>query len=368
MLEKGFSKPTSNYFGVPHEFINIMSSISNMSEIKILLYLIRHTWGFQEYDLPKYLTVDEFMQGRVVGKDVGEIKNYPFRHGKYRMDTGTGLSEMSVRNGLTAAINDGYIIEYADTRDKARVKKYYLLRIADKKIYGTYLSANLTDRCTEILNSIGYKKDTKGNYQLNIGVQELDPLDVGGTNSIPQNTGVQELDPKNNQGSKTYTPGVQILDPGGIKLRPRTEKILIKKLKIKKSLSFNQSVSITEDLVSHKLNAEDKRTEEIKSIVIECSKFNEDIEEVKEYFFKNVSEDNEIIPFLQKWVSEVGKDTVLYSINRLLEQKKVGNVISWLGKAVKNPEQYPKKIEYSSKNTSGAENEKKRNLMRSMYS
>lgn len=367
MLEKGFSKPTSNYFGVPHEFINIMSNISNMSEIKILLYLIRHTWGFQEYDLPKYLTVDEFMQGRVVGKDVGEIKNYPNRHGKYRMDAGTGLSEMSVRNGLTSAISDGYIIEYADTRDKARVKKYYLLRIAGKKVYSTYLSAALTDRCTEILNSIGYKKDTKGNYQLNIGVQELDPQDVGGTNTIPQNAGVQELDPKKNVGYKTYTPGVQNLDPRGIKLRPRTEKILIKKLKIKNNHSFNRSVSITEKCKTDKLNNDDKRTEEIKSIVIERPKINEDIEEVKEYFFKNVSEDNEIIPFLQKWVSDVGKDTVLYCINRLLEQKKVGNVISWLEKAVKNPEKYPKKIEYKSRDKLEVANDKKR-LMRSMYS
>lgn len=45
------------------------------------------------------------------------------------MDMGTGLSEMSVRNGIQKAIADGLIEEEIDDSDRGRIKKFYSLRM-----------------------------------------------------------------------------------------------------------------------------------------------------------------------------------------------------------------------------------------------
>jgi hypothetical protein len=112
----GFSQPKSNYYKVPNEWVEILAFLDNVAEIKILNYLIRHTWGFQEYGIFKHLTVDEFMNGR------------KHKDGS-RFDSGTGLSEMSVRNGIRRALEHGFIEVEIDDRDKGRIKKYYRLKM-----------------------------------------------------------------------------------------------------------------------------------------------------------------------------------------------------------------------------------------------
>src|SRR5438034_10658310 len=109
----GFTPPVSNYFRMPNEWINISAKINNLAELKVVEYVLRHTWGYQEYDgKPKPITVDEFMHGR---KD---------RNGK-RIDDGTGLSKPSVIQGLKHAIEHGYLICEIDDADKARISKSY---------------------------------------------------------------------------------------------------------------------------------------------------------------------------------------------------------------------------------------------------
>jgi hypothetical protein len=142
---------------MPNEWINICAEITNLAELKVVQYVLRHTWGYHEYDgQPKPITIDEFMHGRK-------------RKDGTRIDKGTGLSEMSVRNGLEKAIEHGYIICESDERDKARIKKSYKLNM------------------------------------LSSGVQDLDPKQ--------KKSGVQDLGD-----------GVQNLDLGTKKLRPRSEK------------------------------------------------------------------------------------------------------------------------------------------------
>jgi hypothetical protein len=116
---EGFVPPTKNFFHMPNEWINICSRINNLAELKVVQYVLRHTWGYREYDgTPKPITVDEFMHGRK-------------RSDGTRMDDGTGLSKPSVIQGLKYAIKHGYLICEIDNADKARVIKSYALKMSD---------------------------------------------------------------------------------------------------------------------------------------------------------------------------------------------------------------------------------------------
>lgn len=103
------------YTKLPHELIELLPKLSE-TELKIILYIMRHTWGFQEFDKPKKITVDEFMHGRK-------------RSDGSRMDNGTGLSNWGVQDGIAKAIKHGFVTCKVDDRDKGRVKKYYALKI-----------------------------------------------------------------------------------------------------------------------------------------------------------------------------------------------------------------------------------------------
>src|SRR5207302_1571299 len=108
----GFTPPVSNYFRMPNAWINICAEIKSLAELKVVQYVLRHTWGFQEYDgKPKPITTDEFMHGRKKGD------------GKERMDNGTGLSNRSVIDGLRDAVEHGFLVCVTDDKDKARITK-----------------------------------------------------------------------------------------------------------------------------------------------------------------------------------------------------------------------------------------------------
>lgn len=115
------------YTKLPHELIYLMPAMSNQ-ELRVVLYVLRHTWGYQEIDNElsikkigdgKRITIDEFMRGRK-------------RKDGTRMDRGTGLSDRGVKNGIAQAIKHGYLICEVVDIDKARVKKYYSLRIYEE--------------------------------------------------------------------------------------------------------------------------------------------------------------------------------------------------------------------------------------------
>mgnify|MGYP001270438387 CR=1 FL=1 len=112
----GFDSPRQNWFKMPNEWIEICADISSVAEIKVVQYVMRHTWGHQEYGIRKRISLDEFMNGRR-------------RKDGSRMDRGTGLSKPSVISGLRSAIERGFLIEEIDDSDKARVKKFYSLRM-----------------------------------------------------------------------------------------------------------------------------------------------------------------------------------------------------------------------------------------------
>ena len=115
---KGFDRPTENYSKLPHSFIDSLPEMDTVAELKVVLYLLRHTWGFSEFGKPKKLTTDEFANGRK-------------RRDQSRMDAGTGLSENSVRAGLAKAVEHGFILVEIDETDKARIEKWYCLNMGD---------------------------------------------------------------------------------------------------------------------------------------------------------------------------------------------------------------------------------------------
>ena len=115
-LFAGFSKPEANFFRLPNEWTDITARVTSLAEMKLVEYVLKHTWGYSEYDVVKKITTDEFMYGRK--KKSGE-----------RIDTGTGLSKPSVIAGLKSAVAHGLLEEETDDSDKARIKKYYKLKM-----------------------------------------------------------------------------------------------------------------------------------------------------------------------------------------------------------------------------------------------
>src|SRR5437588_10003867 len=113
---QGFSKPEANFFRLPNEWTDITAHVTSLAEMKLVEYVLKHTWGYSEFDMVKKITTDEFMYGRK--KKSGE-----------RIDIGTGLSKPSVIAGLKSAVAHGLLEEEIDDSDKARIKKYYKLKM-----------------------------------------------------------------------------------------------------------------------------------------------------------------------------------------------------------------------------------------------
>src|SRR5450755_3988414 len=93
---EGFTQPDTDFTRVPNNLFEALSLIESMSELKVILYVMRHTWGFQEYDTYKKITLDEFVCGRMLRT-------------RERMDSGTGLSTTAVKEGTAKAIAHGFL-------------------------------------------------------------------------------------------------------------------------------------------------------------------------------------------------------------------------------------------------------------------
>src|ERR687889_1432174 len=114
----GFDRPESNYFRMPNSWTDITAEINNSAELTVVEYILRHTWGYQEYGVKKHISIDEFVNGRR-------------RQDGSRMDRGTGLSERAVYDGLRKAVDNSLIEEDVDDSDRGRIKKSYSLRMRE---------------------------------------------------------------------------------------------------------------------------------------------------------------------------------------------------------------------------------------------
>jgi len=113
---KGFAFPEQNWSKLPHEFIDALPMVNSLGELKVILYVLRHTWGFAEYDEPKRITIDEFMNGRK-------------RRDGSRIDAGVGMYDQAVQKGLAKAVEHGFLLVFVDDSDQARKIREYSLNI-----------------------------------------------------------------------------------------------------------------------------------------------------------------------------------------------------------------------------------------------
>jgi hypothetical protein len=118
----GFSTPDDGYgyTQLPNELFEVLDQIDSLTELKIILYILRHTWGFQEHEGQKKITTDEFMKGRK-------------RKDGSRIDRGTGLSDYGVKDGIAKALKHGFITCEVDDGDKGRIKKCYGIKVYTSK-------------------------------------------------------------------------------------------------------------------------------------------------------------------------------------------------------------------------------------------
>jgi hypothetical protein len=117
---QGFDYPEENYFRMPNIWTDITSGMSSCAELKVVEYVLRHTWGFREFGKLKKITLDEFENGRRKADET-------------RMDKGIGMRRQAIISGLRQAVKDGYLIEETDKTDKGRIKKFYGLQMLVKK-------------------------------------------------------------------------------------------------------------------------------------------------------------------------------------------------------------------------------------------
>ncbi|WP_157081650.1 hypothetical protein [Fervidicola ferrireducens] len=125
----------------------------NGAELKVVLYILMHTWGYQEYGIAKHITLDEFKHGRL--KKDGT-----------RMDNGTGLSHGAVVKALKKAMEDNFIVCYVDNTDGGRIQKYYMLRMNPHVPAETFAIDKKTGKRTDFeewLKMAAYEGDNDDN-------------------------------------------------------------------------------------------------------------------------------------------------------------------------------------------------------------
>ena len=123
----GFSMPKENWSKLPHELIGVLDKFSSLAELKVVLYVLRHTWGYQ--DQSKKITMGEFVNGRRTKNSqiACRCSACQAKGITDRIDHGLGMAAKNIRDGIKRAEADGFLAVETDTSDKARTKKYYRL-------------------------------------------------------------------------------------------------------------------------------------------------------------------------------------------------------------------------------------------------
>jgi len=102
-----------NYFMFP---IEIMRRAKSVSELRVLLYIARHSTFDPESEYgPIPLFIDEFVNGRLLDNGT-------------RMDQGTGLSKVSVSKGIRQAKEQGFLKVQLDFMDGGRNRRVYTIQ------------------------------------------------------------------------------------------------------------------------------------------------------------------------------------------------------------------------------------------------
>jgi len=68
-----YANPALGYTQIANGNFAILTRIDTLSEVKVILFLMRNTWGYQEFDQEKAITVDEFVNGRGTAKELPQF-------------------------------------------------------------------------------------------------------------------------------------------------------------------------------------------------------------------------------------------------------------------------------------------------------
>lgn len=114
---KGFPRPDGKFTMIPNIFFDERVPLMTDRELRVVLYIARHTWGFnQGFGQAVKLTQDEIMNGRK-------------RKDGSRMDKGTGLSRNTVKAAIEDGIKNNHLLLETDDSDVARQKRRYSIVI-----------------------------------------------------------------------------------------------------------------------------------------------------------------------------------------------------------------------------------------------
>ncbi len=96
MKFRGFSRPRSNFYRLPNDWFEVWAWVRRVSGrarivglLKVVEYVIKWTWGHQNYDRPVRISRREFERGR--------------RWGRRRLDRGTGLTSTPLVSAIRLA-------------------------------------------------------------------------------------------------------------------------------------------------------------------------------------------------------------------------------------------------------------------------
>jgi hypothetical protein len=118
---EGLPRPRANWFRMPNLIVLIIASLArerSYAEIIVLVYIIRHTWGYSEFDRPKHITLDEFEHGRMHADS-----------DRTRIDNGTGLTRSAIQRALHRLAQRGILDVITDDHNPSYIRKSYRIRI-----------------------------------------------------------------------------------------------------------------------------------------------------------------------------------------------------------------------------------------------
>jgi hypothetical protein len=122
----GFFEPTENYFRLPNNWFDIATLIRAEfgerfgSPLKMMEYILRHTWGYRRFNGHVKLSAKDIYSGRNI-------------NGR-QIDQGTGLSENSVTKAGKVLEKLGLIEMEYDETDKARRIRTFRPRIQEENV------------------------------------------------------------------------------------------------------------------------------------------------------------------------------------------------------------------------------------------
>ena len=117
----GFDRPRASFYRLPLEWFDLWRFLrgsegkrSAVGPLKVVEYVLKHTWGEQNFTDSVGLSLSNFQHGRA-------FKSYT--------DRGTGLTRASVSQAIRFAVSKNLLTEIVDRSDAARIAKRYQPRL-----------------------------------------------------------------------------------------------------------------------------------------------------------------------------------------------------------------------------------------------